>query len=94
MSNLASSISCTDPSITSRCTVDAVIAKFPVAGAVLNGFGIDTCCGGRASLEEAAAHARVNTSVVIAALDAAERDAERQPARAMPLAPTCSCGCR
>ena len=94
MSNLSVTSSCADLSITPRCTVDAVIGHSPVAAAVLNGFGVDTCCGGRGSLAEAAVHARVDVEILIAALDAAERDAENRPALALPVAPSCSCGCR
>ena len=94
MSNSSSSSSGTDSLITSCCTVDAVIGRSPIAGAVLNGFGIDTCCGGNASIAEAAAHARVNASVLIAALDAAERDAARPLMPAVTVAPSCRCGCR
>ena len=94
MSNSSSSSSGIDSLITSHCTVDAVIGRSPVAGAVLNGFGIDTCCGGNASIAEAAAHARVNVSVLIAALDAADRDAARPLMPALTPAPSCRCGCR
>ena len=94
MSNLSVSSTSSDSSITPRSTVDAVIGQSPVAAAVLNGFGIDTCCGGRSSLAEAAMDARVDVAILIAALDAAERDAANQPALELPVSPSCGCGCR
>ena len=35
-------------------TVNEIIAKYPGAVSVFNAFGIDACCGGDASLEDAA----------------------------------------
>jgi iron-sulfur cluster repair protein YtfE (RIC family) len=35
-------------------TVDAVLRALPGTAAVFNAFGIDTCCGGGATLDEAA----------------------------------------
>ncbi|MEO5816797.1 MAG: DUF542 domain-containing protein [Gemmatimonadaceae bacterium] len=64
--------------ITTDDTVDAVIAMTPDATAVLNTFNIDTCCGGRASIGEAAAHAHVDPATVIEALQAK----------------SCGCGCK
>ena len=67
--------------ITTECTVDAVIATTPGAVPVLNAHNIDTCCGGRKSIGEAAAHAHVDPAVLIGALQAA-------PAK------SCGCGCK
>ena len=80
--------------MTDTCTVDAVIAKSPAAHAVLNEFGIDTCCGGSKSIGEAAAHARVDASAVIGALEAAQRNERASPLRSLPQIKVCSCGCR
>ena len=56
-----------------RCTVDAVIARHPAAIHVLNAWGIDTCCGGGTSLEEAAKLARVKPAALIASIEDAAR---------------------
>ena len=82
-----------DSSITSDCTVDATIAKSRTAFAVLNSFGIDTCCSGGASLADAAARAHVDASALLRALDAAHRYAEVSTVPVLPP-PACSCGCR
>lgn len=42
------------PHIDATWTVDDVLHTFPGSGALFNAFGIDTCCGAHASLEEAA----------------------------------------
>ena len=86
--------SCVDSSITSACTVDAAIAKSRASFAVLNSFGIDTCCGGDRTLADAAAHAHVNTSALIGALEAAQQGQVLSPLPLRPPAPACSCGCR
>ena len=49
-------------------TIDEIIAHHPSSIAVLNAFGIDTCCGGGDSLANAAAHARVDVASLLAAL--------------------------
>ena len=84
----------TNPVITTTHSVDAAMASLPVAAAVLNAFGIDTCCGGHATIAEAAAHAHVDPAVVIDALDTASRDAVRKPASALPQAKACCGGCK
>ena len=93
MSN-ASCTTCKQPSMTDTCTVDAVIAKSPTAHAVLNEFGIDTCCGGSKSIGAAAAHARVDASAVIGALEVAQRNEGASLLRTLPQIKSCSCGCR
>lgn len=35
-------------------TVNEIIARFPATVGVFNAFGIDACCGGAVTLEEAA----------------------------------------
>ena len=56
-----------------RCTIDAVIAKYPASVFVLNAMGIDTCCGGSESIAAAAKHAHVNPDVLLSSLQAAIR---------------------
>ena len=83
-----------NPVITATHSVDAALATTPVAAAVLNVFGIDTCCGGHATIAEAAAHAHVDPAVVVDALDAASHDAARKPGSALPQAKVCCGGCK
>lgn len=90
----ASSPNCDSSAITVTCTVDALIAKSPVAVAVLNDFGIDTCCGGTVAIGDAAAHARVDPAIVIGALEAALRDGTVPTPRAVAPLTSCNCGCR
>ena len=50
-------------------TVNDVLRHFPDAAAVLNRFGIDTCCGGTLPLDEAAREAGVPVAELLGALD-------------------------
>ena len=86
--------SCETAWITTDCTVDAVIAKVPAATAILNAHNIDTCCGGRASLGAAAAHAHVDPSVLIGLLAATPREIGAVASDAAPPAKPCKCGCK
>jgi iron-sulfur cluster repair protein YtfE (RIC family) len=81
---------CENSSVTTNCTVEAAIAKTPVAAVVFNAFGIDTCCAGRSTVAEAAARARVSPELVIAQL---ERARALSDADEVPAAPSCGCGC-
>ncbi len=91
MSTTTSCINCTDGDITSECTVNAAIAKSPRAASVFNGFGIDTCCGGRASIGEAAVQAHVSTDVLLEALRSTDVVAVSNVKPAS--GGSCSCGC-
>jgi iron-sulfur cluster repair protein YtfE (RIC family) len=51
-------------------TVEATVRAFPLAAEVLRALGIDTCCGGRLTLAEAAASAGISVSALLDALDA------------------------
>ena len=86
--------SCETAWITTDCTVDAVIAKVPAATAILNAHNIDTCCGGRASLGEAAVRAHVDPLVLIGLLSVAPHDVVRVTPDALPPATSCACGCK
>jgi iron-sulfur cluster repair protein YtfE (RIC family) len=80
---------CLTTSPTAECTIDAIVALKPENTSILNAFGIDTCCGGRSTLGDAAQRARVSAAVV---LDALLIGGFTQPAKA--TAPSaCSCGC-
>ena len=43
-----------------RLSVNEVIARHPATAATFNAHGIDTCCGGSASVEEAAHRAGID----------------------------------
>lgn len=58
-------------SIGTSSTVDAVIARIPSAIHVLNAYGVDTCCGGAATLGDAANHIRVDPSVLLESIEKA-----------------------
>lgn len=71
---LRSGLSMTIP-ISETSTVGDAIARHPASITVLNAFGVDTCCGGSASIGEAAAHAHVETALLFSGLRALARDA-------------------
>ena len=54
--------------IDSGMTVDAVLLAWPESAQVFNALGVDACCGGHASLDEAAADAHVELVRLLAAL--------------------------
>jgi regulator of cell morphogenesis and NO signaling len=60
----------TEP-IDSRITVNDAIRRFPATVAVFNDFGIDACCGGAASLSEAAARDGADPAALLDAVRAA-----------------------
>ena len=49
-------------------TVESLVRGSPRASEILRGLGIDTCCGGRLTLSQAAASAGVPLTAVLAAL--------------------------
>ncbi len=55
--------------IDSAATVNEILLKYPAAVAVFNELGIDACCGGDASLDEAARRDSANLDKLLAALD-------------------------
>ena len=56
-----------------RSTVNEVIALHPATIHVLNAWGVDTCCGGGDTLEEAARLARVKPGLLLSAIEEAVR---------------------
>ena len=54
-----------------RWSVNEVIARHPATIAAFDARGIDTCCGGTVSVEEAAREARVDPLQLCVALEAA-----------------------
>jgi regulator of cell morphogenesis and NO signaling len=51
-------------------TVNDVIRAYPISVSVFNELGIDACCGGDASLAEAAGRDGVDLGTLLARLDA------------------------
>lgn len=56
-------------------SVTETIARYPATGAVFTSYGIDTCCGGGASVEQAARDAAVEPAKLCSELEAAARNA-------------------
>ena len=56
-------------------TVEDAARRSPHASEILRGFGIDTCCGGRLTLSQAAASAGIPVETVLEALGAGREDA-------------------
>ena len=52
-------------------SVNDVLTQYPEAVSVFNAFGIDACCGGAASLREAARRDGVDLAELLAALETA-----------------------
>jgi len=59
-----------DLTIDTAATVNDILVEHPAAVAVFNTFGIDACCGGDATLSEAARRDGADVFALIAALDA------------------------
>ena len=57
------------PSIDTADTVNRIIVEYPAAVSIFNAFGIDACCGGDASLEEAARRDGANVQALMEALE-------------------------
>jgi iron-sulfur cluster repair protein YtfE (RIC family) len=60
-----------------RLTVNELLRRHPSVLPVLNGFGVDSCCGGSDSLAEAARSAQIPLDALMAALDASLQRASR-----------------
>jgi regulator of cell morphogenesis and NO signaling len=56
--------------IDTAATVNEILAQHPGTVSTFNTFGIDACCGGNASLDEAARRDGADLDALIAALDA------------------------
>ena len=57
------------PSFDTADTVNRIIVEYPAAVSIFNAFGIDACCGGDASLEEAARRDGASLDALIEALN-------------------------
>jgi len=58
------------PAVESTATVNEILVTYPETVSVFNQFGIDACCGGAASLAEAARRDGADVDRLIRALDA------------------------
>jgi iron-sulfur cluster repair protein YtfE (RIC family) len=56
-------------------TVSRTIRLFPVTVTIFNAFGIDACCGGEVSIEEAARREGADPIALVGALNRAAEDA-------------------
>lgn len=54
-----------------KVSVNDTITRFPATGAVFNSHGIDTCCGGSISVEQAAQDASLDPNALCAELERA-----------------------
>lgn len=54
-------------------SVNDMISRHPETAGVFNAYGIDTCCGGGASVQNAARDANVDATTLCTDLDAAIR---------------------
>ena len=59
-------------------SVDETLARHPATATVFNAFGVDTCCGGGASLADAARDADVPLDDLLGALTLTARGGAEQ----------------
>ena len=52
-----------------KTTVNQLLIDHPVVIKVLNDFGVDACCGGASTLEEAAANDNIDLDTLLAAIE-------------------------
>jgi hypothetical protein len=65
------------PEITSDDPLNLIVERYPQTLAVLQHFGLDTCCGGALPLQTAAQHHALDLAEVLATLRAAAERATR-----------------
>jgi regulator of cell morphogenesis and NO signaling len=75
----------TQQRIDAAWTVNEILHRHPNAVSVLGSFGIDSCCGGGLSLEEAARRHGADPHVVLHAIEAVTPRATKAPP------PGCAC---
>lgn len=63
----------TELDIDCKLTVNEILTRFPATAPVFNRFGLDTCCGASATVEEAAHREGVDATVLCAELRAAAK---------------------
>ena len=57
--------------IESKWTINELLRREPLSAAVLNAFGVDTCCGGGDTIDVAAASVGISATALIDAVVAA-----------------------
>lgn len=67
----------TNLTINRAATVNEILVQHPETVSVFNAFGIDACCGGDASLDEAARRDSVDVNALLDALDKIARNSRR-----------------
>ncbi|HEX6050242.1 MAG TPA: DUF542 domain-containing protein [Gemmatimonadaceae bacterium] len=60
--------STSSPTVDASATVNEILVRYPAAVSVFNTFGIDACCGGDATLEDAARRDGADLDALTAAL--------------------------
>lgn len=60
---------CITSSVDPEWTINDLLQRAPGSAPVLNAFGVDTCCGGGNTIDEAAAEAGLDAAELIAALN-------------------------
>ena len=60
----------TRPRIDPSLTVNEILRRHPAAVAVINAYGIDSCCGGGIPLETAAREQQLDLEAITSELDA------------------------
>lgn len=63
-----------DVRIDGSCTVNEVLLRHPGTVKVFNAFGIDSCCGGAATLRDAARDSGLLPETLVFALESVVRD--------------------
>ena len=63
------------PALCATLTVNETLLRFPNAVKVFNAFGVDACCGGAATLAEAADDAGIPLELLLDALELAAKGA-------------------
>jgi iron-sulfur cluster repair protein YtfE (RIC family) len=71
----------TTPHIDPSSRINDVITRYPATVAIFTAFGMDACCGGTKSLEEAARRHGVALESLLAALDAGRATTAAAPGR-------------
>jgi regulator of cell morphogenesis and NO signaling len=68
-----------DPRIDESCTVNEVLLRHPESMKVFNAFGIDSCCGGAATLRDAARDSGLLPETLVFALESVVRHDAQLP---------------
>lgn len=67
----------TDPRVPETMTVNEAIRRYPATVRVFNDFGVDACCGGAATVADAAVRDGADAADLLRALEAAAGEGAR-----------------